>query len=274
MTRAAIALWLLATAAAPAAAEHLPYAVFPDSSALFAAPIADPRHIGLSAAYYRMSGKDTADVALGYSWAVSRWYSRSSYWIYEWSIAGMAYSRFLISGSINSFETVDFDAELPVVIRHDGVSARLSLFHQSSHLGDDYIRATGDQGFRYSMEGLQAQASFEPAGWARVYGGGTYLLHSLPVPSRVVQCGFELTGPDFKFLRGSPARLFLAQDLQSHENARWNVNSHTLAGVDLGLKKSRHHMRFYGGHFEGHSPFGQFFRRRERYSEIGISLHL
>lgn len=275
LRRAGALLGLLLATAAPAAAERMAYDVFPASSAVFAQPIADPRRIALSASYYRLFGQDTADVALGHSWAMARWYTHDDFLTWQWDVEGMAYSRFTLSGTLNAFETVDFNAGLPVEVRHDGFSARAMIFHRSSHLGDDYIRRTGDQGFRYSVDGLSGQASLEPKPWARVYGGFTYLLHTMPSPARrAAQAGFELTSRPIALSRADFMRLFLAQDFQSQESVHWNVNSRTLAGAEIHFKTSPHYMRVYGGAFDGHSPFGQFFSRRERFLEIGISFHL
>ena len=47
-----------------------------------------------------------------------------------------------------------------------------------------------------------------------------------------------------------------------------------MTGVDIRFKNARHYMRVYSSYFDGHSPFGQFFTRRERFLELGISFHL
>ena len=251
-----------------------PYGFFPESEQVFRRLIADPRHIQLGAAYYRLDGRDIGDVALGHSWGMTRWYSNNDYWTWQWNIEAMAYSRFMIGGALNDFETVDFFADLPVAVRHDGFSTQIMLFHESSHLGDDYIRRTNERGFRYSIDGLRSTTSYEPLPWARIYGGGSYLLHAGPSPARwAPQWGFELGTKDLGISRKHPIRLFMGQDFQSHENAHWNVNARTVAGLTLGFQNVPRYLRIYGGYFDGHSPYGQFFQRRERYTDIGISLH-
>ncbi len=171
---------LLAALAAPAAAADVD--LFPRPNEIFPLLIADPRHIQLSASYYRLDGQNTSDIALGHSWGLTRWRTGSlQEWLWEWDIEGMAYSRFAIGGGINEFETVDFFANLPVTVRHGDVSFKGTLYHESSHLGDDYIRDTGNSGFRYSNEGGRLQAALEPRRFARAYAGVEYLLHDIPV---------------------------------------------------------------------------------------------
>ena len=43
------------------------------------------------------------------------------------------------------------------------------------------------------------------------------------------------------------------------------------AALRYGIPRS---MRLYAGYFDGHSPYGQFFTRREHYADIGVSFDL
>lgn len=268
LLRAAV-LALAFSANARAAA---PYAMFPESERVFRQLQADPRRIQLSAAYYRLDGQNRADAALGHSWGMTRWAAGA--WTWQWNVEAMAYSRFTLSGGLNSFETVDFSANLPLAVRRGGFSARAMIFHESSHLGDDYIRRTGDQGFRYSVDGLRAVFSAEPFAWARLYGGMTYLLHTVPDPARRgAQGGVELTSRPLSRAARYPTRLFVAQDLQFKEATGYRVNSRTLAGVIVGYDGVPRSARVFLGRFDGNSPFGQLYRRRERWTEFGLSLH-
>lgn len=270
--RASFAAFLLLWAMTASA--NSPYGLFPESEKVFKQLTADPRRVQVGASYYRLGGKDRSDLALGHSWGMTRWHSNDNYWTWQWNIEGMAYSRFTMSDSLNSFETVDFTANLPLAVRHRGFSLRAMLFHESSHLGDDYIRATNDQGFRYSVEGVRLTASIEPLYWARFYGGGTYLLHSLPDPARWTgQAGVELTTREVARTRKYPLKLFLAQDLQYKGATSHAPNSRTLAGLIFGFNGSPRSMRFSVGHFDGYSSFGQMYKRRESYNEVVISFH-
>lgn len=257
---------------AAARAEDAKPDVFPRSDVVFRKLLADPREIQLGASYYRLGGVNSADAALGHSWGMARWALGRGAWLLQWDVAAMAYSRFRLSGAVNEFETVDFFANLPVEVRRDWASGRFMLFHQSSHLGDDYIRRTGDAGFRYSVDGLRGQLSVDWREMARAYVGGTYLLHTIPSPDRgAVQAGLEFQSSDYQF-EGYPWKAYLAQDFQSHSNVRWNANSYTVLGIKMHLKTAERGMRLHVGYFTGHSPYGQFYRQREHYADVGISL--
>ncbi|MDD5301954.1 MAG: DUF1207 domain-containing protein [Elusimicrobia bacterium] len=253
---------------------HTPYDMFPESEEVFQQLEADPRRIQLGAAYYRLDGQDRADLALGHSWGMTRWRTNDDYWVWQWNLEAMAYSRFTIGGSLNAFETVDFVANLPVAVKHGPFSARAMLFHESSHLGDDYIRRTNDQGFRYSVDGVRATFSAEPLTWARVYCGMTYLLHTIPDPARkAAQAGVELTSRPVGGSKRYPLRLFASSDLQFKEATDYRANSRSMAGVIVGYDGVPRSMRAFVGRFEGYSPFGQLYRRRERFTDIGVSFH-
>ncbi len=268
------ALLLAAALAAPAAAA---VDLFPRPNEIFPVLVADPRHIQLSASYYRLEGRDLSDVALGHAWGLTRWRSGALQdWLWEADVEGMAYSRFALGGGVNEFETVDFFAGLPLTARRGDVSFKTSLFHESSHLGDDYIRRTGSTGYRYSTEGVNARAAVDLLPVLRLYAGAAYLLHTVPSPDRwSAQAGLELTSEDLRLSKEVPTRLFLAEDLQCRERARWNADSRLVGGVKIGFSQSPSRaLRVQAGWFYGHSSFGQFYARRERRLDLSISLEL
>ena len=215
---------ILAALAAPAAAASVD--LFPRANEIFPLLIADPRHIQLSGSYYRLDGKNTSDIALGHSWGLTRWRTGAMRdWLWEFDIEGMAYANFQIGGGVNKFETVDYIGALPVTVRRGDVSFKGSLFHESSHLGDDYIRDTKNTGFRSSNEGVRFQAALDATRFARVYGGTTLLIHEIPVAGPwALQSGFELFSDDLTGLNRVRTRLFLAQDFQWRQNVQWNMD--------------------------------------------------
>lgn len=266
---------LLASLSAPAAAASVD--LFPRPNEIFPLLIADPRHIQAGASYYRLDGRNTSDIALGHSWGLTRWRSGALQdWLWESDFEGMAYSRFTIGGGVNEFETVDFFANLPVTVRRGDVAFKGTLFHESSHLGDDYIRRTENQGFRSSNEGVRLQAALEPRRFARLYAGTTYLLHSVPDGGAwSLQGGLEFFSDDLTASKRVRTRLFLGQDFQSHQDVRWNMDSHTVTGVKLNFHESlARAMRIQLGYFNGHSPFGQFYTQRTHYADVSIAFEL
>ena len=254
--------------------------VLPTGQSLFRPLLADPRQIQSLVSYYRFQGHNAADAALGGVFGLLRhdWGS----WKSQWDVAGMAYSRFYISGDVNHFETEDFFADLPWELRRGNFSTRLTLYHESSHLGDDYIRTNGSSGLfssglpghRFSQEAFQAEFSEDlPSVWLRLYAGDTQILHTIPSLGRqILQWGAQEQSPVLWRDSRSSLDAFLAWDLQYREYNQWNINSNLVAGIKLSSLKTGRDVRLQLGWFDGHSPFGQFILERERYADVGFAI--
>lgn len=271
MRRNSLAAVLLA-AALPAGALE----TFPKAQELFPLLRADPRQTRMGGSYYRQDGEDKADLALGRVWGLLRGRPfRDPQWLCQWDAEAMSYTRFKMGGAINGFEAVDFSAGLPVSLRRGDLSFKATLYHRSSHLGDDYIRRTGDRGFRYATNGLKTLAALEPAEWARLYGGPGFQFRAGPDGKRwSLQAGAEALGRDLGLGR-FPVRPYAAQDFQAPERSGWNLDSRSVVGVDVGLdEKAARTARVELGYFAGHSPFGQFSARREGRFDLSVVLEL
>ena len=245
--------------------------VFPPTDQLFQRLLADPRQARTTGRYYQQGEFHLADISLGDSWGMVRWGMGD--WKAQWNVEGMAYSRFRLTGGINEFQTIDFFGNLPVELRRGRFSGRVTLFHESSHLGDDYIRRTNDLGFRYSVEGIRGVGSWDAHPFLRLYGGGVGMIHSVPRrQSGEVQAGFEARGSDLHWITRHPCYLYLAQDLQFKGRTKWNPNSNTELGLRIAYSGALRSIRVHGSYFGGHSEFGQFFSRLENRFDFGITL--
>jgi len=222
---------------------------------------------------YKTGSFDRADISLGNTWGLVRWHSgEEDDWVFQLNVEGMGFSRFHVTGGVNEFETVDFFLNLPVELRKNLFSARFMLFHQSSHLGDDFIRRTGSTGFRYSIEGVRLTTSFDLHDFVRVYGGGMKILHDVPGSQKgELQWGFEVRGPSFTSVPEHESYIYLGQDFKSRGKNEWNINSNTELGLRVGSPGAVRAFRIHLGYFNGHSQYSQFFLQREAYWNFGIS---
>lgn len=268
---------LLAGALLPAraAAQNLTYGVIPETDQLFHRLLADPRQPQTTVRYYRLGGLNLADVALGNTWGMARWHipgAGGDDWHFQLNVAGMGYSRFKLSGAVNEFQTIDFFLNFPLEVRRGRFSAQVMGFHESSHLGDDYIRRTGSTGFRYSIEGFRTVASYELLPTLRVYGGGTGLFHAIPDDQDgALQYGFEVRSKDLGWLPQHESWVYLAQDFKNYGRSGWNLNSKTDLGLRVGVPKVVRDLRVHVGYFGGRSEYGQFYKNREHYWDTGVT---
>ncbi|PJB23984.1 MAG: hypothetical protein CO113_16195, partial [Elusimicrobia bacterium CG_4_9_14_3_um_filter_62_55] len=262
-------LFLIAVSPAEASVS---YGVLPPADEVFRGLIADPRQARTTVRYYRLAGHNAGDVALGNTWGLARW--EGGDWLLQSSVEGMGYSRFLVSGGINEFEAIDFFMNLPLEFRSGSFSGRASLFHESSHLGDDHVRRTGDRGFRYSVEGFGLVLSRDFGPHARLYGGGTALLHQIPTgQDGAAQAGLELRSQnlDWNWLPAHECWAYLGQDVQWKGRSGWNANSNTELGMRIGVSRVARAVRVHLNYFEGHSEFGQFFAEKEQFTGFGAT---
>ena len=150
---------------------------------------------------------------------------------------------------------------------------RAKLYHQSSHLGDEFLlRDTGIERKNLSFESLEVLASLE-AGPLRVYGGGERVLRREPetVAAKIFHGGLELrTGSN-----ASP-QLIAGVDLKASERHNWSPATSARVGVAVRRIGSQglpgRVITLVLEMYEGPSPYGQFFQ--DDISYVGFGIHL
>jgi len=255
--------------AAPAGAKGLE--VFPRPDELFPKLLAAPKQFQLGAGTYRVNGRMTSDLSLGHSWGLLRGRAGDQMWQWQWDARALSFSRWANGG----LSAVDLLGELPVSVRRGDISLLASLFHETSHLGDDHIRRTGRTARRTTATGLRALFALEPWTWARGYAGPSFLLDTAPTPKRWgLQTGLEVMSGDLGLAHDFPVRAYAAEDLQFHERVGFNPSSKFAAGLKIGWKESSKSVRVQAGYYSGHSYYGQFQADREHYADLSLILEL
>ena len=159
--------------------------------------------------------------------------------------------------------------------RYGDFSALGRLFHQSSHVGDEFlIRNRVRNRVNLSYESVDLRLSHEFFDDAfRLYGGGGYLFDQEPASLKPwsVQWGAEFRspwpGPE------SMWRPIAGVDVQSREENDWHVDVSVRAGVQFeGVLASRN-LQLLLEYFRGHSPNGQFYRQKLDYIGLGVHFH-
>ncbi len=236
---------------------------------LFAPLIADPRQprFSMSYQYYRTprDNFNAASVAFGeyFGLAQGSFGARGTSQI---GIQGAVFALFNLDATSSDLINADYWIGLPWSFRHGPWSYQMKLYHQSSHLGDEFILGNpGVNRVNLSYEEIKGLASYEWEQW-RVYGGGGYILHSEPdLKRKRAQAGVEYLWP-----HAVRALDFIAAaDLQFSEELDWKSGLSAQAGFEF-RGTSQHRVRLMLEHFDGHSPNGQFYRERLRYTGLGL----
>ena len=190
---------------------------------------------------------------------------------YQVGIEGGVFSQFNLTSPGKDLLNSDYVVGLPVTYRRDRFSARLRIFHQSSHLGDEFMIKRPEIVRRsISFEGVDLVVSAHEDWW-RFYGGPGYIFNTLTeISPWYGRFGMEFFGAPFTW--GMPGRSYLypvgAVDVSSYQDHGWSPTTSIKAGLDWSVER---HFRILFAYLRGFNPFSQFFTR-ERVENYGIEL--
>jgi len=193
----------------------------------------------------------------------------------QFALSGAVFAQFDLESTSFDLINADYVAALPLTFRYSGFSSRLKLYHQSSHLGDEFLLRGGDiERENLSFESLELILSQE-VWWFRVYGGGEYLLRGEPdtLEHWLAHGGLEIRmgpteGPHF----------LLATDVKSAEQQDWDLGISARGGLELAVwREHGHPPRVLGlllEYYNGPYPYGQFFQNEANFFGLGLHFSL
>ena len=248
---------------------------------LFKPLLADPRWAHFSASYRNyvgnnIDGNNNGAVSFGETIPFYRANFGQSTVQWETGIQAAVFSDFNLGAPSNDLINTDFIASVYGSIRAGHFSAFGRVYHQSSHLGDEFLlrRLTDLERINLSYEGADLRLSYELPYGLRVYGGGGGIFHKEPstIKPWSIQYGVEFRSPwRIELLSLRP---IVAVDLKNHQQNDWNADVSARAGVQLDhFQAFGRHLQFLVEYFHGNSPIGQFFRERVDYLGIGAHYH-
>jgi hypothetical protein len=220
------------------------------------------------------SGSDTtiASVGLGDSFGLIRWGGPAPNEGVQLDLLGSIFAQFDLGARSNDLINADYVLGLPLTFRRAGFSTRLRIYHQSSHLGDEYLLRSDDiDRQNLSFESVEFLASQE-LGPLRVYAGGEGIFRRDPetLPSKLLHAGAELrTG------RAGPVQLVSGVDLKAPDLHDWSPAFSGRVGLSVARYGSDGHptrlVMLLLEIYNGPSPYGQFFQ--DDISYVGLGLH-
>jgi hypothetical protein len=160
--------------------------------------------------------------------------------------------------------------------RVGGVVLRTRLYHQSSHLGDEYLLSSGATRVNLSYESVELLASRD-FGPVRLYGGGEYLIRRDPstLQPGILHGGLEWTrrAHDVKVLGHGAA--FAALDAKSFQAREWRVGWDARIGWEFApVRQTERRCSIELRLYRGPSPYGQFYETDVSAVGAGISFSL
>jgi hypothetical protein len=220
------------------------------------------------------SGKGTtiASVGLGDSFGLVRWGGPAPNEGVQLDVVGSIFAQFDLGTPSNDLINADYIIGLPLTFRRSGFSTRVRVYHQSSHLGDEYLLRSEDIDRKnLSFESVEFLVSQE-LGPLRVYAGGERIFRREPdtLPSKLFHGGAELrTG------RAGPVRLVSGVDVKATDLHDWSPAVSGRVGLEVAQHRSEGHparlVTLMIEIYQGPSPYGQFFQ--DDISYFGVGLH-
>lgn len=240
----------------------------PDTD-LFQPPLADPREPRATARYLSYNSENerynAAAVSLGDSFPFANVLQPDG-GKFQFAIEGGIFSLFNLDADSKDLQNADYLGGVALNYQRGPWSARARLYHQSSHLGDEFIlNHPGFERINLSYEEVNGLVAYQWEG-LRVYGGAGAIVRSeTDLDPFHFQAGLELRAKDAI----GDIDLIAAADLQAKEELDYNLDQSYLAGVGLDNNRERE-LRIMTGYFSGYSPNGQFYADAVDFWSIGI----
>ncbi len=276
---AVLLLWALM--AGPAAAQEAGVVVPLPQGSIFTPLLADPKTPRFETAVVgqRSPSHDTTMwvVAFGETFGLVRWPGVREDDGVQLEIAGAVFAQFDLGTASSDLINADYVIGLPLGVRRGHWSGRARLYHQSSHLGDEFLLSTQPTPARVnlSFESIELLAAYEARGW-RLYGGGEVLVRREPddFSRRAAHVGLEVR-PAAHLAVGSRGvgHVVAAVDVRFWEHHDWSPATSAKAGLELSPAGGAAHTRRWSllaQFYDGPSPYGQFYRLDVRYVGAGV----
>jgi hypothetical protein len=244
---------------------------------LFTAPLADQKQPRFHTTYQRYQASfgtfDIASVGFGENFGLVRWPREREGDGWQVGISGAVFAIFNLDAPSKDLLNADYIVGFPISFRSSPWSARMRIFHQSSHLGDEFLLLPQPgppvTRINLSYEAIEVLGSWERRGF-RAYGGGIRIFSSeTPLGRDRLQAGADYRGNP---LGWRTARVIAGFDLEAWDETDWERDYSLKAGLLFrGPYGDARTTQFLLEYYSGHSPHGQFFNLEVKYFGLGIA---
>jgi len=253
--------------------------LFPQDQ-LFYPPMANPKEPRTHVTYLGLKLSDErvniGSVGFGDSFGLVRLPGWGDDDAWQLSLSGVVLAQFNMDTDSMDLINADYIIGFPLSYRNGSWSARARLFHQSSHLGDEFLllpqipelKATR---INLSLETIELLAAYEWKG-LQLTAGPSYIIHSdTDLKRNSVQAGIDYQSRKPVFT--PTMRLFAGVLYHTWEETDWNGDLNVKAGLNiLSPYAGKRGIQIFGEYYHGNLPFGQFYKLRAEYYGAGINV--
>ncbi|MHB8844045.1 MAG: DUF1207 domain-containing protein [Nitrospirota bacterium] len=211
-------------------------------------------------------------VGVGQAFGLYRSVDRDAGTAWQVSFGGGLQAQFNLDASSKDLMNADYFVGVPFTYRRGAMSSRVILYHQSSHLGDEYLLHAAPTRMEFSYEALNAVQSYEWREW-RGYYGGEVIVRKEPNTLKTLsaQGGIEYHGSTQVWGRGVPIAGLDVKSTQEHD---WAINTSVVGGLEfIGSPDRDRSIRVVLEMYKGHNPHGQFYTENTRIQFFGIGVY-
>jgi hypothetical protein len=251
--------------------------LFPQGQ-LFYPPMASTKEPRTHITYLRLNLPDDrinlGSVGFGDSFGLSRWPGWGEGDDWQVSISGGVFAQFNLDSKSMDLINADYIIGIPLSYRNGPWSARVRLFHQSSHLGDEFLLLPQRPELKVtrinlSFETIEMLGAWEWEG-LQFTAGPSYILHTYSDLKRYsVQAGIDYQSRK-PFIKPT-IRVFAGVLYHAWEETDWNPDVNVKAGINIRTAEKRA-LQIFCEYHHGNLPFGQFYRLRAEYYGAGINV--
>ena len=250
---------------------------------VFCPLIADPKATRSFAAYQRGNetdlATDIAAVGIADQFPFFRAFATRPGNGIQLGVAGAVFAQFDLGSASYDLLNADYIIGLPLTFRAGPLSGRLRAYHQSSHLGDEFLlRPNPPKRENLSFESAEGLLSLDLLA-LRVYGGGEYFVRRDPIdlPERLWHGGAELRLPVVD-VGMETLGLVAAADTKVVRDTAQRVGVSVRAGFEFARPREAElgsrRWSILAEYYDGPSPYGQFHRQQVRLTGIGLHFTL
>jgi hypothetical protein len=220
-----------------------------------------------------------ASVGFGEHWGIFRWAKPKPDEGWQLGVTGGVFAQFDMHTASKDLLNADYLVGLPLSWRLNKTSARFRIYHQSSHLGDEFLLDKHPTRVNYSYEAAELIAS-QGIGDFRPYAGGEWLFSRYPTDIKPLasHVGLEFR-TSLNKLHLSKTRTMnwvAAIDVKNTQEGAVSTGWDIKTGIELGpaenADRSSRIVSITLEHYRGPSPYSQFYEDAITFTGLGFQL--
>jgi hypothetical protein len=248
----------------------------PELNPFFPTMLAQPHIIGYSAGYRsydRVFKTDCLPISIGDQFSLYQFNTEPCSHLYL-GIEACVWAIFEARAKSLSLINADYFVAIPLTYIKHGFSAKLRVFHESSHLGDEFLLEHRKiKRLNPSMEVIDLTLAYDFSPQLTAFLGFSRVLRSddsFKIKPNGVFYGFNYYFNFYKLnVCNVEAVPYIAAYFNNVENNHWHLESNAAIGYQWD-KLYGHKLRVYLEVHEGHSEEGQFSRQRTNYIALKL----